>query len=301
MKIIVTGAEGFIGASLVKYFRGKGDIVQAWNRRENEKKSEDIFTVDLTDVDAIKTAIKTFQPDIVIHCAGSADVRKSVLNPYADFHNNVIITHSLFFALHQCDLKNCKIIFLSSAGVYGNPIQLPISESMQPNPISPYALHKQICENICWYFINNYGMNIKIARIFSVYGNGLQKQIFWDMYCKAIKTKKLELYGTGNESRDYIHVTDVARAIYLIVKYAPQDEVIYNIANGEEVTIASVAQIFAEDMNLKGKVYFNGERREGDPINWCADISKLKNLGYKKTVNIEDGIRMYVRWATALK
>ena len=298
MKIIVTGAEGCIGASLVKYFKEKGDIVQAWNRRENT--NDGMFTIDLTNVDAVKSAIKAFQPDIVIHCAGSADVRKSVLDPYADFHNNVIITHSLFFALHQCDLRNCKIIFLSSAGVYGNPIELPISESMQLNPISPYALHKQICENICWYFIKNYNMNIKIARIFSVYGNGLQKQIFWDMYCKAIKTGKLELYGTGNESRDYIHVTDVAKAIYLIMCYAPQNEVIYNIANGEEVTIASVAQIFAEDMELEGKVYFNGERREGDPINWCANISKLEKLGYKKTVNIKDGIKMYVKWAKTL-
>lgn len=141
-------------------------------------------------------------------------------------------------------------------------------------------------------------MNVKIARIFSAYGAGLKKQIFWDMYRKYKLTGRLDMFGTGTESRDYIHVDDVIQAIYLLAT-TNSDGIIYNVANGEETTIRTATELFAESIGAPlDSISFNGAVREGDPINWRADISKISAIGYKKTVDLKSGITDYVNWAS---
>jgi nucleoside-diphosphate-sugar epimerase len=154
-----------------------------------------------------------------------------------------------------------------------------------------------MCENICSFFVSNYGMDIKIARVFSAYGEGLKKQIFWDMYQKS-RLGKLEMFGSGNESRDYIHVDDVVQAIFLLAVTETEDY-IFNIANGEEITIRCVTEIFADAARIeKDNIVFNGIVREGDPLNWKADISRIQKIGYKKSVDINSGIKGYYDWVT---
>lgn len=139
-------------------------------------------------------------------------------------------------------------------------------------------------------------MDIKVARIFSAYGAGLRKQIFWDMHMKAEKTGKLEMFGTGNESRDYIHVDDVIQSLYLLATANTKD-MFFNVANGEEITIRQATEWFAECAGIDNdKITFNGHVREGDPINWRADITRIKKLGYKKSINMRDGLQKYVDW-----
>lgn len=290
--ILITGSEGFIGKKLLLLFSQKGYNVKGWDRVNTEVTD----SVDMLDEAAVVSELREINPDIIIHCAGSADVRKSVLYPETDYAGNVTITHNLLFALHKLSMKKTRVVFLSSAGVYGNPISLPITEDMPVNPLSPYALHKVMCEDMCCYFNRNYGLDIKIARIFSAYGVGLRKQIFWDMHIKAEKTGKLEMFGTGNESRDYIHVNDVIQSLYLLAT-TETEEMIFNVANGEETTIREATELFAECAGIsKDKIVFNGVVREGDPINWRADNSKLRKLGYKKKVEMKNGLQEYVDW-----
>ena len=140
-------------------------------------------------------------------------------------------------------------------------------------------------------------MNVKIARIFSAYGAGLRKQIFWDMYNKLHQSGQLDMFGTGNESRDYIHVKDLIRAICLLAETEDKN-LIYNVANGEETTIRQAAELFAESNGASPDIiHFNGVVREGDPLNWRADISRMKALGYTKSIEMKDGIRQYIEWA----
>lgn len=296
MKVLITGAAGFIGSELLRKFKREGYEVVAWDRNESRIDEIEISCVDLLDEEALIENLKIVLPDIVIHCAGSADVGKSVKNPAMDYEGNVTITHNLLFSLHKAGLDKVHFVFLSSAGVYGNPIALPITEDMPLNPLSPYAVHKVMCEDLCMYFAKNYGMDVKIARIFSAYGKGLRKQIFWDMHNKALKRGRLDMFGTGNESRDYIHVKDVIQAIHLLAT-VNSDSRVFNVANGEEVTIKQVTEIFANCAGIaEGRIAFNGVVREGDPLNWRADISRISRMGYKKTVEIHDGISEYVKW-----
>ena len=296
MKVLITGANGFIGSHLSCYFQSQGYSVTGWDIAKSPN-ARQIEIVDMTDFSVVLKCLQELKPDMIVHCSGAADVGKSVLNPELDYISNVTITHNLMFAIHSLHLHHVRVVFLSSAAVYGNPDSLPIAESASLNPLSPYALHKMMCENIFEYFYRNDIADVKIVRIFSAYGEGLKKQIFWDMYKKVIQTGKLAMYGTGNESRDYIYIDDLVNAIYLVATKAPRNELIYNVANGEEITIRSVAELFAiaTGVDLKN-ITFNGQEREGDPINWCADITKLARLGYQKKYDLAMGLECYVKW-----
>lgn len=296
-KVLITGANGFAGVHTARFFLGKQYDVLGWDVAQTAQSIIPVAQVDMLDYDLVKQKITEAKPDIVIHCAGSADVVKSVQNPNIDFENNVTATHNLLFAIHSNDNYACRIVFLSSAAIYGNPQKLPIQEESSHNPLSPYALHKVMGEQICEYFIKNYLMDIKILRIFSAYGAGLKKQIFWDMSQKIKKTGMLELFGTGNESRDYINIDDLVEAIYTVASYTGDFENIINVANGKEEKISKVAEIYAKEYGIEVEnISYNGIVREGEPLNWCADISRLKSLGYVSKVDIYTGIRRYIEW-----
>lgn len=299
-KVLVTGAAGFIGSSVADFFLDKGYEVVGWDCCEAVRSFE-IVAVDLLDKTKIMEQLEAVKPDIIIHCAGSADVGKSVQDPTMDYTANVTITHNLLFSVHALKMTDdVRFVFLSSAGVYGNPTSLPITEDMPLRPLSPYAVHKVMCEDLCRFFADNYGMNIKIARIFSAYGAGLKKQIFWDMYNKAKTTNRLDMFGTGWESRDYIHVTDVVQSIFLLVT-VDSPYTVFNIANGRETTIRQATEIFAGFAKIPlENIAFNGYCRQGDPINWRADISRIRSLGYMESKNMESGLQEYVCWAQDL-
>ena len=298
-KVLVTGGLGFLGSRIAEENKRIGNQVEIWDVFEDDSKGYPVYFIEMSHETAVMKRLEIFQPDIIFHCAGSADVRVSVEHPKLDFERNVLITHNLLFGLHKLNMHSTKVIFLSSAAVYGNPISLPIKENVELNPLSPYALHKVMCENICCYFRKNYDLDVRIARIFSAYGNGLKKQIFWDMYQKIVKTSELNMFGTGAESRDYIHVDDVVQALMLIAKQNKDEQYIYNVANGEEIQIKEVAVLFAGCAGMSDDtIHFNGYVREGDPLNWCADISRLKSLGYQKKVSIQDGISDYYKWVS---
>ncbi len=302
-KVIITGANGFIGRALTEYMISQGHEVTGW----------DVHNVDMTRLADIESALDGCTPDIIIHCAGSANVSDSVANPDRDFALNVGITHNLLNAMQRKDLNHTRLVYLSSAAVYGNPKHLPISETDEIHPISPYALHKTMCEDMCRYFVDNHGFDIRIARIFSAYGSGLKKQIFWDMYQKYRKTGRLEMYGDGTESRDFIHIDDLKNALYLIAldglhtasQYAsetgqdsdPADRMIINVANGEEITISHITELFADYMGIpRSAISFNGIKRPGDPYNWRADIDRLHHIGYNSRISIDEGVRRYCDW-----
>ena len=294
MNVIVTGAAGFIGSAIARRFRKAGAAVTGWDICSDPERN--IISVDMCDSPGIDKVLEEAHPDIVIHCAGSANVSASMSDPDRDMLLSVGITHNLLFALLRAGLDNVRLIYLSSAGVYGNPASLPIAESAARRPVSPYALHKCMCEDICRYFIDNHGMDIRIARIFSAYGSGLKKQIFWDMYKKYSKSGRLDMFGTGNESRDFINIEDLKEAIYLMA-VRDYDHRIINVANGVEVTIRNVVESFADSMGIdRSVISFNGLSRPGDPNNWKADISRLKELGYEQRISIEEGIGSYCRW-----
>lgn len=297
-RMVITGIGGFIGRNAKAYFEKEYEItgIDLASAYTGGGKPVCYYQCNMSQNGAELASILTdVQPDVILHCAGSANVGASVVNPMADLDGNLHSLYQLLLALRSFE-KKPKIIFFSSAGVYGNPRQLPIRETDAPAPISPYGLHKLMCEQLCHYYNTVHGYQIRTIRIFSAYGAGLRKQLLWDIYQKYEKNGRIDLFGTGEETRDFIHVLDIMQAIRLILEDTGTEE-IFNVANGEEVTIAQIAEIYAKKLGIAADaVHFNGEVKIGDPRNWRADISQLKSLGYQKKVKLEQGIGEYVDW-----
>lgn len=294
--IVITGVNGFIGSHVAeKYLKDGYSVIGVDISSVSAIDGIKYYQLNLYE-DSMDDILKTYQPFALIHCAGMADVNYSMQHPDSDFVSNVVVARRVLYSVKNTS-SNTIFIFLSSAGVYGNPVRNPIDEQHEKNPISPYALHKALVEDICWYFVRQFNIDIRILRIFSAYGAGLKKQIFWDMGQKIKKYGRLELFGTGEESRDFIYIEDLAHAIQLIMETKRTDEIIYNVANGIEIKIRDTAEIFCKECGVnKEQISFNGCERQGNPINWCADIKRIKRLGYKPKTDINMGIAQYVKW-----
>lgn len=295
-KVMITGVNGFIGSHMAQKCLQSGYEVLGVDMQAVPSVGHlKYYQLNLYE-DGMDDILMQYKPFALIHCAGMADVNYSVKHPDSDFASNVVISRKILYSLKNASPETV-FVFLSSAGVYGNPEQNPITEEHARNPISPYALHKALVEDICQYFVKQSDMDIKILRIFSAYGSGLKKQIFWDMGQKIAASGRLEMFGTGEETRDFIHIADLVNAILLVLNAPREEKIVYNIANGQEIRIREVAERFCEGCGKnKDIIVFNNQKREGNPLNWCADISRLIKLGYKQEIGITEGIREYIGW-----
>lgn len=294
MRTLVVGSKGFIGSRLLSYL-SQTQAKEIWGCDVvNDYTAKNYLVIDAGNSNFEEVFIEhTF--DICINCSGSASVSDSLLHPTRDFYLNTLNVFNLLEAIRKHS-PDCKFLNISSAAVYGNPLILPIKENALLQPISPYGFHKLQAENICQEYYQFHNIQSCSIRVFSAYGNGLKKQIFWDIAQKLINKEAVALYGTGNESRDFIHVDDIIKAIEIIIKKGEFNAAHYNVANGEEVTIKLAAQKMQFLLGYKDKLSFTGNQRKGDPLNWRADITRLTDLGYQQNVSIDEGLIMYIKW-----
>lgn len=293
MKILIIGSKGFIGSHLVRYFDKQHEVWQC--DVVTDYTTPRYMQIDASNSD-FNDVFEAQQYDVCINCSGAASVPDSLKHPYRDFLLNTANVYAILNAIHT-HCTACKFINLSSAAVYGNPQTLPVSESAPIAPMSPYGRHKAMAEAICKEFAEEFGVPTCSLRIFSAFGNGLRKQIFWDMNRKMTDTAEAMFFGTGDESRDFIHIQDIAQVIDLVIKNAAFKGEAINVANGEAITIRDAVNLFARLKGYKGQIVFNGTVREGDPRFWKADIRILKEWGYQQTVTLEKGLKDYIKWA----
>lgn len=293
MKILIIGSRGFIGSNCVSYFQEGGydvwgaDVVTDYNTSK-------YILLDSSNAD-FHEIFEQNQFDVCLNCSGAASVSDSLKHPLRDYLLNTSNVYQMLDAIRRFNL-NCKFINLSSAAVYGNPDQLPVKENAHLNPLSPYGVHKKMAEDISREFHQHFGVKTCSLRIFSAYGDGLKKQLFWDLYKKSKTGNRIELFGSGNESRDFIYIQDILEALHILITKALFKSEVYNLANGEEIFIKDAVEAFYKALGWNGKVVFTGKQREGDPDNWLADISKIKALGFKSAFDLSLGLGKYVTW-----
>lgn len=299
--VLITGVTGFIGRHVALLFAESGwKVIGTGTGSDENAPLENLYQYKRLTLPSseLTKLIQQVKPQVCIHCVGRASVALSVSQPHEDFNASVCVTFDLLNVL-RLYAPECRLIYLSSAAVYGNPENLPIREDSIPKPISPYGFHKLVCEELCAEFSKVYGMQTAIARIFSAYGPGLKRQVVWDISQKVLRKPVLHLQGTGSESRDFIHVRDVARALFFLSENSPFKADIYNIASGQETTIKDLAKLIIDGSEKTVEINFNGVVPTGNPINWKADIEKLSQIGYHSEISIEYGINNYVRWCRA--
>lgn len=292
MEVLVVGSEGFIGKALTEFLKKDPAFAVLGCDVLNICKRNYVYIEAMGNFQEVFRA-NTF--DLCINASGSAKVPYSLAEPLGDYQLN---TYNVFYLLDCIRRYNpkCKFVNLSSAAVYGNPQSNPIVESHRMAPISPYGWNKYQSELICQEFTNVYGISTCSLRVFSVYGEGLKKQLFWDLYEKANKGSNITLFGTGNESRDFIYIHDLLNVIKVVALEAKFKGEALNVANGEEIFIEDSVKLFLKFLGWEGECTFSGEERKGDPANWCADIKKIEQMGYKRKVRFDEGVKQYVEW-----
>ena len=172
------------------------------------------------------------------------------------------------------------VFMISSAAVYGNPAELPVSEGAAMAPISPYGHHKVLCESVGREYAQCYGVTSVICRVFSVFGPLQRRLLVWELYKQfAGPDRFVELQGTGRETRDFLHVDDLADAILRLAPVAPRHEsTAVNVASGVETAAAALAEELKRLTHSEKEIVCRGVSRPGDPCRWCADASRLESL-----------------------
>jgi UDP-glucose 4-epimerase len=296
-KILIIGSEGFIGHNLLKHFEGEGYEVWGADILSESHGKKQFFKIDSLNPD-FNYIFCSNNFSLSVNCSGIVNIPGSLKDPTRDYYLNTFNVFKILEAIRVYQ-PSCRFVNLSSAAVYGNPISLPIKEDFEVTPLSPYGFHKLQSELLCKEYKMVFGIQSCSLRIFSVYGPGQRKQIFWDIFQKIKLGLPFTLYGTGNESRDFIYISDLVQAIDIVAINADFETDVINIANGEEIYIGDAVSIFTGLFRDKISYSFSGETRKGDPLNWKADISRLTSLGYRKAIDIQTGLQSYFNWITS--
>lgn len=279
--VVITGVNGFLGRNFC------------------EKLPADRFRI-FPSIERLPSfgfieLIREAKPNYVIHCAGAASVPNSFREPNVDFMNSTAICSFVLDSISKYSPES-KLIFLSSAAVYGNPAVLPIQESSTRFPISPYGYHKYYCEQLLEQYAKIHGVQYQCMRIFSAYGEYLKKQVIYEIFKRIAdpRNEVIELYGDGTETRDFIHVADVVQAALVLMECEANG--FFNVASGSEMSIRDLTERIMDITKSRRKIRFKQEVRTGDPTKWRADIQLLSSKGFRARVDLEEGLKSYWSW-----
>jgi len=294
--VLITGSGGFLAGHLAPAFTATGAHVIGVGRSDPDRQTSlfDSFHLNnLSDPGLILPLLDRYAPDTIVHLAAPSSVAQSVRAPLADLEGHFMPTARLLESIRISGARP-HVLLLSSAAVYGNPAELPITEDAPLRPISPYGFHKLQQELLLREACELYDIPACTARLFSTYGENLRKLAVWDIARRALAGEP-KVFGTGDESRDYLYAGDVAAAIVAIAaKSAFRGEVI-NVASGHEVSIRELAEAVYRTLGSRIEPHFTGEMLSGSPLRWCAAIDRLTNLGWTPP-SWSRGLRSTLEW-----
>jgi len=309
-RILVTGGAGFIGSHLVDRLLNEDFEVTVIDnldtgRLENitrHKDREDFHFIkgDIRDFNLVKETIKDI--DAVFHEAALASVTLSVENPILTNDINVAGTLNLLKASSDLGVK--RLIYASSAAVYGDTYSPQKREDMTTNPTSPYGVSKLAAENYVKLFHKVYGLETVSLRCFNVYG---PRQRF-DIQCayggaitifanRLLRNMPPIIYGDGEQTRDFVYIQDVVEANMLALNTKNAAGEVFNIATGTNVSVNQVANVLKEIMNKKNLKSIHADPRPTDIRHGYAEITKAeKILGFHPKVSLKKGLVKLVDW-----
>ncbi len=299
MIALVTGGYGFIGNQIAELISEEFDEVRIFDNLSNVAREVRLPNVhlikgDIRDTDATHKAFKDV--NVVFHTAACIDVVASTRDPFFDMDNNIKGTISVCEAARIHDVS--KLVYSSSAAVYGNADRFPINEAHPIRPLSQYAVSKHCGELYLSAYHQMYEMAAVSLRYFNVYGpyqrpENAYSGVISKFFYSAIKNVPLEIFGDGEQTRDFVYVTDVANANLLTAQSDVTDGAI-NIGSGAETSINELAKTVTKRVHSTVDIV-HGPPRISDGRRSLADIDKAhKLIGYEPKVNLEVGLhRLY--------
>lgn len=319
MKWVVTGGCGFIGTSLIARLVAEGrhairvydnlsvgtreDLRQVtpFAERNGDDWSDWSDPVRLVEGDILDAPLADqvlTGADVVVHLAANTGVAPSVADPMGDCRTNVIGTLNMLEGCRKASVD--RFVFASSGAPLG--VQTPpLHEEMAPHPASPYGASKLAGEGYCSAYYHCFGLQTVVLRFGNVYGEGSSHKdsVVAKFIKHALAGRKVEIYGDGNQTRDFIHISDLIDAIWRASTSTGIGGECFQIATAHETTVTEMADKLFDALRAAGVAppeTFSGPRRDGDVLRNYSDTSKAKaKLGWQAEIGLEEGLRRTVR------
>ena len=309
LKYLITGGAGFIGSTLANYLSKENSVIViddlSMGKKENLIKNSNLEFINgsVTDKELMTEILSNNKFDYIFHLAAIASVADSVERPLETHQINFESVLMLLELIrkHQKDLK--RLVFSSSAAVYGDEPTLPKKEESVIRPLTPYAVDKFAAEQYVLDYYHLYGIPTSAVRFFNVYGPNQNPEspysgvisILVDRYKKMQRGEQGEftLFGDGSQSRDFVFIEDVIQALLLV---ANKEEALgrqFNVGTGNAISLIELIKVIDEALELSLTVKHETER-DGDIKDSVADISRLKSLGFKPNFSIHEGMQKYL-------
>jgi nucleoside-diphosphate-sugar epimerase len=320
MKVLVTGAAGFVGSQVASTFAGEGHqvagldaLIDNYDPAIKRANLEEVLAerpggsgalrfveLDLRHTESLTVLLQTEAPDLVVHCAGLPGVRRSTRQPTAYVEHNLAATASLLEAMRAAECR--RLLFTSSSSIYGRGTERrPVAEDRETNrPISPYAATKRACELLIHSWHQLYGMSAVAVRLFTVYGPRQRPDLAIHKFVARLEQgRPIPVFGDGSSSRDYTHVLDVAAGLRSAARHLEAHPNRFDIVNLGSERPVELRELIAKLEHACGRVAKVEERPEqpGDATHTCADLARARALlGYAPQVPLEEGLSDFVAW-----
>lgn len=297
MKIMVTGGNGFIGHTLVRHLLNEGNEVKVVDIKPIKFAHQHLEFVRKSVLEDIRWDMRDC--DMVYHLAAELGVINSDKKPLNTLSVNIDGTVNVFRCALGTNIK--KIVYTSSSEVYGEPREIPIKEDSPKSPVSIYGVSKLTAEMYAKGYVQEYGMDINPVRLFNVYGPGQGFEWVIPIFIqKVLNNESPQVFGDGSQVRCFTYIADVVRGIETVRKKGAKGEA-YNIANTDSITMKELAELIIKvsGKNLNPKIVGFGKDtriKEREIMKRIPSIEKLKSLGWKPEVNIQEGINKAYEW-----
>jgi len=284
VRVVVTGGAGFVGSHVAAHLAGRGFRVVAVDSLERASAVKRLEEAGVPLVVGDLRRVDLPPADAVVHAAAYISVEESWERPYEYMWNNAAATARVAV---QCAARGARLVYISSAAVYGEPVRLPISEDHPTRPLSPYGLSKLAGERVVEMLVPG----AAVLRLFNVYGPG-QTGPYAGVITKFLERARRGLppviYGDGEQTRDFVHVGDVARFVETVLERGASG--VFNVGTGRAVSVRELAGLVMRLAGLNGEPVY-APPRPGDIKHSVADITKARSLGWEPRVGIEEGLR----------
>lgn len=311
-RVLVTGADGFMGSHLTErllelgarvsvYVRGNSingtHIFTLKNIPHLEKRFRSILTGDLGSIDAVDL-IRDDQPQVIMHLAADAYVPNSFAHPVEVFESNLTATLNILVAARK--IKGLeRVVCTSSSEIYGTARYAPIDEDHPLNPTSPYAASKVAADRAAYSFANTYGLPVAIIRPFNTYGPRHTYDVIPKFIALALAGKPLTVHGTGKQTRDFTYVDDMIRGFLLMGSRKEAVGRAVNFGTGTDVSVKVIADKIIKISGSSSKIVYTPDRAAQVHRLICGYGLARKLFGFKPEVSIDEGLRRNIEWARA--
>ncbi len=300
VQYLVTGGAGFIGSHIAEALLARGDTVRVLDNLATGHEanlaglggSVELVRGDVRDLETVRAAARDVE--VIFHEAAIASVQASIADPEATLAINLVGTQHVLTAARERGVR--RVVFASSAAVYGDAPALPAAEDALPAPISPYAVHKLTGEHLCRVATRLFGLEAVALRYFNVFGprqdpSSEYSGVISRFTAALAAGQRPIIYGDGEQTRDFVYVADVARANLLAAEVPDAPGRSINIARGARVSLNAMLQVMGEVLGREVTPEYR-PARAGDIVHSGADISLAhRALGFEPAVSFADGLR----------